>query len=476
MSWEIGTPIPGDWNEEADGYAVGLFLFPNSPLWGLVVRTVLRVLSRGRFWRRDSGTIKDAQDAGRIAYMSFTYVSFQSLLDAVAGVQVAIENLKLATSVSVACCDQLDAPDPPDPPPAPLPVPDDPGVDLPPAYPDDASYDTEICRSANALHWLVSRYLGVVATLDGIAAAVAVIVALLAVAFPEGATTAIGGVTLATIASAMLVIEGGLTAVASWAGLARDYWDSKQQEFVCAMYVRIGGAEDWKEGVAAFIRSAVVAASDAVPASFAERVVSWVEPFLLWLEDDIYTFSQSLESHPSPVSCAACDVLESGDYIFVPVDIDYYVGTKPAWLSWNGNTFIHGATADHAGHHIMLKSVSHDGTVVGIAMRLREISAAVAPLDFEFIPNRWTPGQWSGSDLAVLGFDEADDGRWGVNVEPGESVAVVTALSDLGFFASGAESFNNDYTQPYGFVWKNDRGEAAAIEVSLYLVFKVAGA
>jgi hypothetical protein len=310
MAWEIGTPIPDDWAGEADGYAVGLFLFPDSPRWGLVVRTVLRVLSRGRFWGRESGAITEAQDAGRLAYMSFTYVSFSDLLDAVGGVREAIEGLRLQTQVSVACCDQLSPPDPPVPPPEELPPPgSDPG-DVPPAYGGDAAaYDAELCRSANALHWLVRRYLVALTRLDTVGGAIAIAVALLAIVFPEGASTVIGGVSLAAIVAALVLIEGGLETVAAWAEDAVVYWDSVQQEMVCSFYTRIGLAESWKDGVAGDIVSRLqsVVSAAPMPDSAIETAVDWLGAFLNWLERDIYDGLATLEGHPEPVSCAGCD-------------------------------------------------------------------------------------------------------------------------------------------------------------------------
>jgi hypothetical protein len=478
MSWEVGTPIPADWSEETDGYAVGLFLFPNSARWGLVARTVLRVLSRGRFWRRESGAITEAQDAGRLAFMSFTYVSFDELLGAIGGVESAIEALKLQMQVNVACCDQLTPPDPPVPPPEELPPPGSDSGDVPPAYGGDAgAYDAELCRSANALHWLVRRYLVALTRLDTVGGAVAVAVALLAIVFPEPASTAIGGVSLTAIIAALVLVEGGLDTAAAWAEDAITYWDSIQQDIVCSFYLRIGMAEDWKDGVAGDIVDSLkgVVSAAPMPDSAIATAVDWLSSLLDWLERDIYDNLATLESHPEPVDCAVCDHVDLGDYQIVPVNIDYISAGAAPFTTFVGNEITHGQTTNHGGHAAYFETLATAGTVVGVAVRLAKIEAATPPLSLELIPKASTPGRWAGSSSDREYYFEGDAGAWWVHTDTSEQYTAVSngLLAAGNTDVRGGTSFNSSYSQPYGHSWKNDRGESREIVMETYLIVNV---
>jgi hypothetical protein len=440
------------------------------------------VLSRGRFWRRESGVITEAQDAGRLAFMSFTYVSFDELLGAIGGVRDAIEALKLQTQVNVACCDQLTPPDPPVPPPEELPPPgSDPG-DVPPAYGGDAgAYDAELCRSANALHWLVRRYLVALTRLDTVGGAIAVAVALLAIVFPEPASTAIGGVSLTAIVAALVLVEGGLDTVATWAEDAVDYWDSQQQDMVCSFYLRIGLTEDWKDGLAGDIvaRLQDVVSAAPMPSGAIEMAVDWLSALLDWLERDIYDGLATLESHPEPVSCSECESIDLGDYQIVPVNIDYITDSvPPSWLTIDGNKIIHGQTADHAGHGALFETLATPASVVGIAMRIARIEAATPPLELEMIPKTSTPGKWAGSNLDRDVYSVGDGGAWWIHTDTSEQYTdVVNGLLAAGYTdVRGGTSFNPAYGQPYGHAWKNDRGESLEIIMEAHLIVNVGGA
>jgi hypothetical protein len=151
--------------------------------------------------------------------------------------------------------------------------------------------------------------------LDTVGGAIAIAVALLAIVFPEGASTVIGGVSLAAIVAALVLIEGGLETVAAWAEDAIVYWDSIQQEIVCALYLRIGAAENWKDGVSGEIVAqlqAVVSAAP-MPDSAIATAVDWLAALLDWLERDIYDGLATLESHPEPLACAGCGECACGD-------------------------------------------------------------------------------------------------------------------------------------------------------------------
>lgn len=83
-------PIPDDWNEETDGYILGLVCFPNSKLWRAIVRGQIQILSYGRFWDEQTGTIKDVQVIGRQIYESFMACKLDDLVTAVDNLNVTI--------------------------------------------------------------------------------------------------------------------------------------------------------------------------------------------------------------------------------------------------------------------------------------------------------------------------------------------------------------------------------------------------
>lgn len=84
-------PIPNDWNEETDGYILGLVCFPNSLLWRAIVRGQIQVLSYGRLWDEQTGIIKDVQAIGRKIYESFMTCKLDDLVTAVEALNLTIQ-------------------------------------------------------------------------------------------------------------------------------------------------------------------------------------------------------------------------------------------------------------------------------------------------------------------------------------------------------------------------------------------------
>lgn len=84
-------PIPDDWNEETDGYILGLVCFPNSLLWRSIVRGQIQVLSYGRLWDEQTGIIKDVQVIGQKIYESFMACKLDDLVTAVEALNLTIQ-------------------------------------------------------------------------------------------------------------------------------------------------------------------------------------------------------------------------------------------------------------------------------------------------------------------------------------------------------------------------------------------------
>lgn len=62
--------IPDDWSEEQDGFISVLFCIPNSPRWRGLITAHIDALSYGRIWKRNTGTITEAQEIGREIFRS----------------------------------------------------------------------------------------------------------------------------------------------------------------------------------------------------------------------------------------------------------------------------------------------------------------------------------------------------------------------------------------------------------------------
>lgn len=83
-------PIPDDWNQETDGYILGLVCFPNSKLWRAIVRGQIQILGYGRLWDEQTGSIKAVQVIGREIYESFMTCKLDDLVTALETLNVTI--------------------------------------------------------------------------------------------------------------------------------------------------------------------------------------------------------------------------------------------------------------------------------------------------------------------------------------------------------------------------------------------------
>ena len=84
-----GIRIPSDW-EQSDGFALVTFCLPNSASWRAIAVGVIEDFSYGRFWRRDSGTITEAQSVGRTIFESMSICKLDELIEAIEGITAAI--------------------------------------------------------------------------------------------------------------------------------------------------------------------------------------------------------------------------------------------------------------------------------------------------------------------------------------------------------------------------------------------------
>ena len=90
-----GVPIPDDWDELADGYAIGIVCVPNSVLWRAVVNGAIYNISRGWFWDETTGTITDVQAIAKEIWEGFCMTACEDLVIALQGAN----NTELTKSV-----------------------------------------------------------------------------------------------------------------------------------------------------------------------------------------------------------------------------------------------------------------------------------------------------------------------------------------------------------------------------------------
>jgi len=74
------SPIPDDWNEESDGYALLLLCIPNSQLWRATVRGRIADIAGGRVWDERTGRVTDVQAIGREIFDSMAICKLDDLL------------------------------------------------------------------------------------------------------------------------------------------------------------------------------------------------------------------------------------------------------------------------------------------------------------------------------------------------------------------------------------------------------------
>lgn len=80
MNYSI--PIPDDWDDQSNDYALVLLCVPNSVLWKGIVRGAIYDLTRGRSWDETTGTITDVQAIAKQIYRSMCMASCDDILAA----------------------------------------------------------------------------------------------------------------------------------------------------------------------------------------------------------------------------------------------------------------------------------------------------------------------------------------------------------------------------------------------------------
>lgn len=231
-------------------------------------------------------------------------LNWQDLIDAIEGVGAAVGDLeaRISTSLSlqIQCCDSVTAPAPP-PPDYTTPPPPPGGEEPPPAaYPTPEAYDAYLCQLANWIWWLYRRIVGAIAGLDLASLIVIVIVSLVGVLLPEGLTTAVGGLTLTTIATYIVAYQAGIEVLAGLAQLQADYMDDNRQEAVCLFYGAFANGDSLMDGVADAVQSWL---GTHLPAELAEKLTAIISLGEGWILNQVHAAADVFGDVPGAVGC-----------------------------------------------------------------------------------------------------------------------------------------------------------------------------
>lgn len=92
-------PIPDDWEESTNGYAIVVGCIPNSTMWIAHFRGAIYNLAQGRTWKGSTGTITEAQQIGKQIVEGICIMDCQDLLDAIAGASSQAQITELTKAV-----------------------------------------------------------------------------------------------------------------------------------------------------------------------------------------------------------------------------------------------------------------------------------------------------------------------------------------------------------------------------------------
>lgn len=84
----MSAPIPDDWDEAQDGYAILITCIPNSPLWKSLYDGRFYDMTWWNFWDRETGTINDAKAIANQVYEELCMANCQDLIDAINNINV----------------------------------------------------------------------------------------------------------------------------------------------------------------------------------------------------------------------------------------------------------------------------------------------------------------------------------------------------------------------------------------------------
>lgn len=201
--------IPDDWEGEYCKFAV---CWPKSAQWLAVLRGVLTIPARGRFWDGNTGSILEAQSVIRETFDTNLHLeeSLMSCNDSSIGEALAKIAVALATQSANGCCDRQGSGGAPTiAPPFNPEIPGNPDIDPPPTGFDDwEEFNAQKCSIAWNIVETLESDLGEMAILNFGSISLSSLAALLAIAFatpiPFDDVIAIAGLLLTVVAEIII--------------------------------------------------------------------------------------------------------------------------------------------------------------------------------------------------------------------------------------------------------------------------------
>jgi len=341
-------------------FSLLLMPVPNDVQHKRAVLSSLYALTRGRYWKRDERdtSIKDVTAVYRSLLENVQFMSVSEISTALNGIASAIREY---TRLNGCGCDETPPttdgeqqnPD--------IPAGDSWGDVEPPLW-YEGSYNDFVCDLLNRWYYNLVKFLKEIEALRGVVVVVGLVTSLLAVVFPEPFTTAIGTVSLASIAAGIIAYLFYHDAIAGLGEEFREWAEITLPVIVC----QVKGYVDLYEGFAFFSHSLADTLSDmmqarGVPEIVADGVVWWLKypNFLVWyvdyfLDDVAPLFVQPPIEYLIPCSCgcgipdvSSCGVeLTAGSLL----SVTEYLEETGSYVTVNSSGGVYFCDAYQVGH------------------------------------------------------------------------------------------------------------------------------
>lgn len=300
--------IPNDWDGEST--EVWMVCVPASEMWRIAFRNAVRMLTRGRYWDGETGTITQAQAIGWSVYRDMS--TCNEIVDALNGISSAIGNIQTSMSVQVPCCDYTPA-EPVDDtvfPTLPNPENGEPSQEDIPAWSTPESYSNDVCDAINKVLGLLYNYTIKLQELSNWWLVAGVVAGILLELLPTGVTQAVGGAVLASAAAAIVAsvaYKGAIDAMVTvlQAGL-------EDEEFISDLSCGVVSAIDFTTAVRSVVVGWVTKIRDilvdgGMPQFLADGITMWLAANEVVLALVMDFIEDKTRAYPDPPSWLRTD-------------------------------------------------------------------------------------------------------------------------------------------------------------------------
>lgn len=391
--------IPDDWEGEYCRFAV---CWPNSPQWLAVLRGVLTIPARGRFWDKHTGSILNAQSVIRETFDSNLHLeeSLMSCNDSSIGEALAKIAAALATQSANACCDRRGSGGAPTiaPPFNPI-IPGNPDIDEPPAgFESWEEFNAQKCSIAWNIVETLEQDLGEMAIMVFGGTSLSGLAALLAIAFatpiPFDDIVAIAGLLLTVVAE--IIITTTLSLV-----------NDNEEELVCELYNGQSSSDSRSLYLAKFGELVASGVSDPIEAFAINSLMA----YMLGSAVTNRLYEKDLTRIWAARDCEDCQsewyfsILpsgqESGDLVSGSMDADSVLFVASAVLETGSDPC--------AGNYLLVVNTPTGGRVASITLASGALSAAACGVDWQWIEQ--SNGSLWNTDNGTYEFDTFIAGR-----------------------------------------------------------------